>query len=111
MIYLNYILSNWFFIIAVILITINALYVFSTQFTKRITVKKKYTYGSRRARGSQQISDNDNNIYTVTNSFLMFHFTSAELFNKLDKGRTYDVSGYGVRIPFLGMFPNITSIN
>lgn len=107
----DYILSYWFFVFIMILITLNALYVFMTQFEKQITVKEKHTYGSKGSKNNQRISDTDGNIYSVINSIYILHFTSAELFNQLEEGKTYNVNGYGMRIPFLGMFPNITGIS
>ena len=96
--------------IALILITIifNIIYTYSTKFKKTIIVDEKFTYGSNNAKGSQSISDTNNNIYILKDSLYVLHFTSVELFNKLDPGNTYQIEGYGVRWPFMGWFPNIT---
>jgi hypothetical protein len=32
-------------------------------------------------------------------------------YNKLQKGKTYDISGYSFRVPFLDMYPKIYKIN
>jgi hypothetical protein len=45
----------------------------------------------------------------VDDSLILFHWTSAEVFNKIDIGKTYKIEGYGKRIPFLGFFPVIIS--
>ena len=38
-------------------------------------------------------------------------FDRAEDYNKLQKGKTYDISGYSFRVPFLDMYPKIYKIN
>lgn len=86
----------------------NIIYVYSTKFKKTITVDEKHTYGSNNAKGNQSISDTNNNIYILKNSIYVLHWTSVEVFNKLDNGKTYEIEGYGIRVPFLGLFPNIT---
>lgn len=86
----------------------NIIYVYSTKFKKIITVDEKFTYGSSNAKGSQSISDTNNDVYILKDSLYVWHFTSVELFNKLDPGNKYEIEGYGVRWPFMGWFPNIT---
>ena len=95
------------FIIFLVLSIISIIYVYSTKFKKTITIDEKYTYGSNNSKGNQSISDTNNNIYIVQNSLYLFHWTSVELFNKMDVGKTYEIEGYGYRVPFLGLFPNI----
>ena len=73
-----------------------------------LIVHEKYTYGSNNSKGNQTISDKKGNIYIVKNSLYLWHWTSTELFNKIDQNEKYIVEGYGLRIPFLGFFPNIT---
>lgn len=99
-----------FLIFLVVNTIMSIIYVSLTQFEKTIKVKEKHTYGSRGSKGNQRISDQHGNIYTVVNSIYTLHFTSAELFNKLEEGKTYTIRGYGMRIPFFDMFPNITKI-
>lgn len=93
--------------IVVFLIVTQALLILLTSFTKVITVKSKESYGRR---GYQQlITDTNDHVYAVENAPVVMHFTSAEVFGKLQEGASYTVKGYGVRIPILGWFPNITS--
>jgi len=96
------------FILFIIITILNLIYVYSTKFKKTLTVNEKYTYGSNNSKGNQTISDNKGNIYIVKNSLYLWHWTSTELFNKIGKNEKYIVEGYGLRIPFLGFFPNIT---
>jgi hypothetical protein len=86
----------------------NFLYVYNTKFKKVITVDEKHTYGSSNARGSQSISDTDNNVYILKDSRYVWHWTSVEVFNKLDVGNKYNIEGHGIRVPYLRWFPNIT---
>jgi hypothetical protein len=98
-----------FLFILVLLTILNIIYVYSTKFKKIIIVDKKHIYGSK-AKGSKSISDSNNNIYTLKNSLYIYHWKSMELFNKLDSGNTYEIEGHGIRIPMLGLFPNITKV-
>jgi hypothetical protein len=103
--------DRMFFIIIICILGIsiifNIIYTYATKFKKVITVDEKYTYGSSNKKGSQSISDTENNVYILKDNFWLFHFTSVEVFNKLDVKSTYEIEGYGLRIPFLGYFPNI----
>ena len=96
------------FIIIILIVILNFIYVYSTKFKKIITVDEKHTYGSNNSKGSQSISDSNNNIYILKDSIYILHWTSVEVFNKLDEGNKYEIEGHGVRFPFLGWFPNIT---
>ena len=97
------------FIEILIFITIlNFIYVYSTKFKKVIVVDEKHTYGSNNAKGSQSISDTNNNVYILKNSIYVLHWTSVEVFNKLDEGNKYEIEGHGIRFPIGGWFPNIT---
>ena len=62
-------------------------------------------------RSSNLISDTDGTIYKVSNAPLVLHFRSAEVLNTLNNksGNTFFVSGYGIRVPVLGLYPIITS--
>ena len=97
-----------FFIIITIL---NFIYVYLTKFKKTLMIDEKYTYGSNNSKGNQTISDKKGNVYIVKNSLYLWHWTSTELFYKINKNEKYIVEGYGLRIPFLGFFPNVTKAN
>lgn len=96
------------FAIIIFIVIFNFIYVYSTKFKKIITVDEKHTYGSNNSKGSQSISDTNNNVYILKDSIYVLHWTSVEVFNKLDEGNKYKIEGHGVRFPFLGWFPNIT---
>jgi hypothetical protein len=95
------------FLLINILITI-LLYIF-TYFEKTITINDKISYSSGKYMNNTIIDENGI-VYSITNSLPLLYFTSAEVFLKLEKGKTYRVTGYGLRIPILGMFPNLLSI-
>ena len=57
------------------------------------------------------LSDDKGNIYKISNNLLILYFTAAETLNKLESGKSYIVSGYGKRIPLLGLYPQITKLN
>jgi hypothetical protein len=81
-----------------------------TRFEREIVVKNKEGYGTRNGR-SQLVTDQEGRIYSVSNNIFLWHFTSAEVFGKMEVGKRYKIKGYGVRIPVLGMFPNIVRID
>ena len=87
-------------------IVFNIFYQYGTRFEKVITVDEKFTYG-KGSGNSQSISDKDNNIYFVKDSLYYLHFSSLEVFNSLDVNGRYRISGYGKRVPALGLYPII----
>ena len=95
------------FVIYIILI---AILTFSNHFSRTITVKEKTNYGVARS-VSNIIMDTNGNVYTVMNMYLVLNFNAANDFASLEVGKTYHVSGYGISIPFLQMFPNINEIS
>lgn len=98
-----------FLFILVLLNILKIIYVYSTKFKKIIIVDKKHIYGSK-AKGSKSISDSNNDIYTLKNSIYIYHWRSMELFDKIESGNTYEIEGHGIRVPILGLFPNITNV-
>jgi hypothetical protein len=81
-----------------------------TRFEREIVVKNKEGYGTRNGR-SQLITDDRDRIYSVSSNIFIWHFTSAEVFGKMEVGKRYKIKGYGLRIPMLGMFPNIVHVS
>jgi hypothetical protein len=84
-------------------------YYFNTKFTKEITVNKQYIEGHSKFL-LNVISDTDNNVYTVDNKFLLLKFNSTENIAKLQSKKKYTIKGYGVRIPFLDLYPIILDV-
>lgn len=93
-----------------LLILVQVILVVFTRFERTITIKTKMPYslgGGRFLSVSNVIMDENGDAYTVTNQFLLLHFTSAEVWSNLQDGKQYRVKGYGIRVPILGWFPNI----
>jgi len=78
-----------------------------TRFERKITVDTNTSYGKGNSM-SNLVSDKEGRIYRIANVPLMLHFTAAEVQAKLKPGESFTVHGFGVRIPFLGMYPVIT---
>jgi hypothetical protein len=84
-----------------------------TRFDSVITIKSKMPYsqgGGRYLSVSNVVMDENGNAYSIYNVLLLMHFTSAEVWASLEEGKKYRVKGYGIRVPILGWFPNITSV-
>jgi hypothetical protein len=80
-----------------------------SRFEKSITIQSKDGVNGRYGKW-YIITDTDANVYAIKNETLLGHFTSMELFSKLEIGKTYRVSGFGVRVPWLGWTPIITNV-
>ena len=98
------------YIIIVILFAFGVVaYVYLFPFERTITVKEKSEYASGKVIYNT-VYDTEGRIYQVANAWPLLHFSSAELFMKLEKGKQYKVRGYGKRVSFIGLFPNIIGI-
>ena len=93
-------------IFLIVILLIIAIYTYSTQFTKKITIKN-LTYFRSSKNSYNLISDENNNVYKISNSIWYMFFTSAELYSSLNDNQRYTIKGYGLRIPFLGFYPMI----
>ena len=78
-------------------------------FSATITIKEKSTYGVGRNMNAI-VTDTTGKLYTVHNNFLVGDFDGISRYAALEEGKTYHVSGHGVRVafPFVQLFPNIT---
>ena len=94
------------FFIILILFIINVIYVYSTKKNKIITIKNS-TYFGQSKYGFNLIIDKDNNVYQVKNSIYYLFFNYAELYQQLEINKTYNITYYGYRIPFINAYPNI----
>jgi len=82
------------------------IYVYLFPFERTITIKDKSEYASGKVIYNT-VFDTKGKVYQVANAWPLLHFSSAEVFMKLEKGKTYKVRGYGKRVSFIGLFPNI----
>ena len=93
---------------AIIYIILNALYSYTTYFTKTITIQDKESLKNG-SYGHNVVSDTEGNIYTIDNTIYYGFFTSTELYTTLDENKKYRITGYGYRVPVLNLFPSILS--
>lgn len=85
-------------------------YVLSTQKEDNIAIINKYKYVSN-GFTNFMIVDTNGKHYNVNNSFWFWKWDSIEDWHKLKVGDTIYAKCYGIRMPFLGCFPNIVDTN
>ena len=99
----------YFFYIISFLLLLDLIFYYFTKFEKIVIIKSKYLR-KKGKRDQYMMSDVENNIYHVKNRILSLEFNEAEDWNLITIGKTYKISGYGTRIPFLGIYPIIIDI-
>jgi hypothetical protein len=107
----EHILKFLLFIIAASVVVHIGLLIF-TRFERTITIDSTNTFGSgggRSLRVNNMVTDKEGRTYAIRNVLLLLHFRAAEVQAKLKTGQTYTVRGYGLRVPFLGLYPTITA--
>ena len=92
------------------LIVLFYVYYFSTRFTTVITVHKEDIVHTTGRYIDNMIGTTSGEVYKVSSNALIGAFNSAEILNNVEKGNTYRVTGYGRRVPALGLYPVIVSI-
>ena len=102
-----WIIATW---VVVLLYVFSLIVTYSNHFSTTITVKEKTTYGFGRTKHSV-IIDATGKVYTVNPMYLVGHFDAITTYGALEIGKTYHISGYGVTIPILQMYPNITKVS
>jgi hypothetical protein len=90
-----------------VLITL-ILYYF-TYFKKTVVVGDKMNYSSGKYT-SNTVIDDKGIVYGIAVSVPLFYFTGSETFLELEKGVKYEITGFVIRIPILGMYPNILTL-
>tara|TARA_Y100000748_G_scaffold303393_1_gene308346 strand:+ start:10828 stop:11190 length:363 start_codon:yes stop_codon:yes gene_type:complete len=100
-------------IIIVAVILISFLWFFIRQifmrFEKEIVVKDKYIKNSGRS-SSKIVVDENNNAYVFEDAILLGDMNSLDDYNKIEKGKKYKISGSGIRITYLSLFPVIYEV-
>jgi len=94
----------------IVLIIIHIVYVYSTRFERTITIKERREFSTGGKYIKNTILDENGNVYQVAFSIPLLHFKDAETWLRLETNMKFTVSGYGMRIPILGLYPNIVSI-
>lgn len=103
----------WVYILALLLINLFVFYMyyFATKFEKEIVFKKTF-YTSRfdNKKLLSLVSDVDGNVYQIQNVGPILHFTASETNARVEFKKRMRVKGYGLRIPFLGLYPNLIHV-
>lgn len=99
-------------IVLVLFLILTMIFQLGSAFEKEIKIAKKYTTigGVRYPVTYYMIVTTDGAIYQVSNVWWRADFNNAEDWNNMNIGNTYRVKGWGYRIPFFGMYPNIYKI-
>ncbi len=84
----------------------HAIYSYGTEKKEEIKVNKKYkmvNYGSTQF----MVVDNKGRHFNLNNSFWFWKWDSIEDWERIKKGDDLHIKYYGLRMPFIGTFPNI----
>jgi hypothetical protein len=83
----------------------------TTNFSKKITIKDKYTRIRRKSSSNfYMVVDTDNNIYSVDNLWFKNDFNRANDWASLNKGDTHIIHGYGIRFAMLDLYQVIYQV-
>ncbi len=83
-------------------------YVYGTKQEKDIIVSKKYKF-DRNGSTEFMIVDSQDNHYNVNNSLWYWKWNSIEDWSSIEANTKINSKYYGLRVPILGLFPNIVS--
>ena len=101
-------------VLVILFMLMHMVYVYSTRFTKRITVQRTYTSLESESRNSirttYHVVATSGHVYDVSNSFWLWSWGAADKWAALQKGKTYTVSGYGKYVSMLDAHPQITRV-
>jgi len=90
------------------MISCNFLYAIFTREEKEIIVKKKYQF-DRSGFTDFMIIDSNGKHYNLNNSLWYWKWDSIEDWHSIKELQTLHTVTYGLRVPILGLFPNIVS--
>jgi len=112
--YFDKLMESVSFLMILVIVLLFALFVhilliLFTRFERTITVESNLAYGGNRSIGNV-VSDKEGHIYKIRNVALLLHFRAAEIQAMLKPGETFKVKGFGIRVPFLGMYPTIYDV-
>jgi len=101
--------SFWiWFAVAIFILSLvgGVIYQVSTGFTKQITIKTTYTRLSGRKMW-YMVTATNGDIYRVGNLWWKGDFNEADEWANLQVGKSYQVRGYGIRVPAISWYPVI----
>lgn len=96
------------FTTGVSMISCNFLYAIFTREEKEITVKKKYKF-NRNGFTDFMVIDSNGKHYNLNNSLWYWKWDSIEDWHSIKEEQKLNTLTYGLRLPILGLFPNIVS--
>ena len=96
------------YVLAVVVIVFY-IYYFATRFEKTIVVKSEFVH-AQHTKGNTFVATKDNEVFNVQNNALLMSFNAVEIMSKLEPGKKFKVAGYGVRVPWMGLYPVITDV-
>lgn len=79
------------------------------RFDNEVEIKNKYVK-IEGPRSLYMITTSRGKIYKFDRAPWKMHYSQAELWNSVEKGKKYRIKGFGVRWPFFGMYPNVHSV-
>ena len=90
------------------MISCNFLYAIFTREEKEIIVKKKYQF-DRSGFTDFMVIDSNGKHYNLNNSLWYWKWDSIEDWHSIKEEQKLNTLTYGLRVPILGIFPNIVS--
>jgi hypothetical protein len=90
------------------MISCNLFYAVFTREEKEIIVKKKYKF-DRSGFTEFMIIDSNDKHYNLNNSLWYWKWDSIEDWHSIKEEQKLNTLTYGLRVPILGIFPNIVS--
>ena len=96
-------------LLIIIPIVINVVLFHTNHFEKVIVIKEKYTRYRKKA-SNYNIVDENGTLYKIDNVWFKGDFNRADEYAKIEENKKYRVKGYGVRLPFLGMYHKIYDV-
>lgn len=108
--YINFNYYKFYIYSLIIYVSLFYIYFFLTKFKRIITIKDDFIIGINK-QIYNIIHDTNNNIYLIDNRYMLLHFSAAEILSNIEKNKRFQITGYGMRIPFLNLYENIIELN
>lgn len=94
-------------ILAITYFTGRAGYVYGTKHTETVIVDKMWTPNSNTETDEYMMSTNKGKVYILKNSPWYLQYKSAEIWAKMRKGESYQITSYGLMFPLVNIHPRI----
>ena len=98
----------FYVVLLIVSLFVQVIYVYLTPFERSITIAQKISYSTGKYM-SNTLIDDQGNVYQATASWPILHFRAPEVWLTLEVGKTYTIRGNGIRVPILGLYPNIVA--